>query len=299
MTRESEKGAPERGALWQAVLERTDRAIRCGALQKIPTRIEPVEEGGVTFLVHVVEALERKRRAGIMQRQTSLNPFLPYEENLFVAGISDTHVCLLNKFNVVEHHLLLVTREFEDQEDLLTVKDFDAMWACMAEFDGLAFYNAGTVAGASQPHKHLQQIPLPLGDGSRKTPVDAILMGVVDEARPATVPGLHFVHSVAGVRSLARLETMEAAKTTESLYKDMLQAVGRGGRPGPYNLLVTRDWMLLVPRSVEKCGSISVNALGFAGSLLVRDEQELSFVQKRGPMSILQNVAVTPKALSS
>ena len=228
-----------------------------------------------------------------MQKQTSVNPFLPYEEDLFVAGISDTHVCLLNKFNVVEHHLLLVTRELEDQEDLLTVKDFEAMWACMAEFDGLAFYNAGAVAGASQPHKHLQQIPLPLGDGSRRTPVDTILMGAVDEGRPATVPGLPFVHSVVGVRSLARLEAMEAAKTTESLYQDMLQALGLGRKPGPYNLLVTRDWMLLVPRSVEKCGSISVNALGFAGSLLVRSGEELSFVRERGPSALLRNVAVS------
>ena len=247
----------------------------------------------MTFLVHVVEALERKRRARIMQRQTSVNPFLPYEEDLFVADISDTHVCLLNKFNVVEHHLLIVTRELEDQEDLLNVKDFEAMWACMAEFDGLAFYNAGTAAGASQPHKHLQQIPLPLGGGSRRTPLDEILTGAVGEERFTTALGLPFVHSVAGVRSLTGLEATEAAETTQSLYLDMLQAVGRGRTRGPYNLLVTRDWMLLVPRSEEKCGSISVNALGFAGSLLVRDEQELSFVRERGPMTLLQNVAVT------
>ena len=29
----------------------------------------------------------------------------------------------------------------------------------LAEVEGLAFFNGGTVAGASQPHKHLQVVP--------------------------------------------------------------------------------------------------------------------------------------------
>ncbi len=34
---------------------------------------------------------------------------------------------------------MIVTRRFEDQEELLTLRDLEAMWACMAEFEGLAF----------------------------------------------------------------------------------------------------------------------------------------------------------------
>jgi ATP adenylyltransferase len=44
---------------------------------------------------------------------------------------------------------------------------------------------------------------------------------------------------------------------------------------GLYNLLFTHDWMLLVKRSTEFFGTISVNALGFAGGLLARDDQEM------------------------
>ena len=43
--------------------------------------------------------------------------------------------------------------------------DFDALARGLAAIDGLAFYNGGTVAGASQPHKHLQLVPVPLGVG--------------------------------------------------------------------------------------------------------------------------------------
>jgi len=61
---------------------------------------------------------------------------------------------------------------------------------------------------------------------------------------------------------------------------------------GPYNLLVTRRWMLLVPRTQEHFGSISVNALGFAGSLFARDATETDALRAAGPMSALKAVAV-------
>jgi ATP adenylyltransferase len=62
-------------------------------------------------------------------------------------------------------------------------------------------------------------------------------------------------------------------------------------RMAPYNLLVTRRWMLAVPRSRERFDSISVNALGFAGSLFVRDAAEMQRLREAGPMRVLQEVA--------
>ena len=54
------------------------------------------------------------------------NPFLPYEEDLWVSHLSPSHTLLLNKFNVVPYHLLVVTREFQSQQDPLKAADFDA-----------------------------------------------------------------------------------------------------------------------------------------------------------------------------
>jgi ATP adenylyltransferase len=257
--------------------------------------MEFVEEGGTRFQVHLVQQLERKRRAKIAQRQTGANPFLPYEEALFVADISATHLCLLNKFNVMDHHLLIVTREFEDQETLLTAPDFEAMWLCMREFDSLAFYNSGEVAGASQAHKHLQLVPLPLGAGGERTPIEGLLTeasfeGSVGQGSLGTLPAFHFSHSLAHVSHLKSASPSEAARATKAIYLEMLRGWVESGTPRPYNLLVTRDWMLFVPRSVEMHGSISVNALGFAGSLLARDEGELGVIRKRGPLGILEDV---------
>jgi ATP adenylyltransferase len=86
----------------------------------------------------------------------------------------------------------------------------------------------------------------------------------------------------------------EAARATEEIYLEMLGAENRTAPPEPYNLLLTRDWMLYVPRRLEKYGSISVNALGFAGSLLARDEGELEVIRNRGPLAILADVGVRP-----
>jgi ATP adenylyltransferase len=282
----------EAGTLWSSMLERTELALACGALERIPTRNETVEERGIRFLVPVVENIERKRTAGRVQKREGTNPFLPYEDDLFVADISETHVGLLNKFNVVEHHLLIVTREFEEQDDLLNVRDFESMWACLAEFDGLAFYNAGTIAGASQPHKHLQQVPVPLGFGPERIPLEPFLAAAGLDRELGSVPGLPFVHAVAKVESLSALEASEAACRTEAIYQQMLREVGLENEPGPYNLLVTREWMLMVPRTKETYESISVNALGFAGSILVRDEKELELVRAHGPMAVLEHVAI-------
>jgi ATP adenylyltransferase len=49
--------------------------------------------------------------------------------------------------------------------------------------------------------------------------------------------------------------------------------------------------MLLVPRAEEFFGTISVNALGFAGALLAKNDQEKETLKQRGPMAVLKHTA--------
>ena len=96
------------------------RALLSGALEPVATRSTFLEDGGVRFVVRIVERIERKKASQEAQEKSGRNPFLPYEGELFVADVSPTHVALLNKFNVMENHLLVVTRRFEEQASLLT-----------------------------------------------------------------------------------------------------------------------------------------------------------------------------------
>jgi ATP adenylyltransferase len=50
--------------------------------------------------------------------------------------------------------------------------------------------------------------------------------------------------------------------------------------------------MLLVPRAFESFSSIPVNSLGFAGTLVVRNEEQMKILLDHGPMTVLRNVAV-------
>jgi sulfate adenylyltransferase (ADP) / ATP adenylyltransferase len=285
------------GTLAQTVDRVTEAALRAGALVPIATEQRWIERDGVRFLVRVVSSLARKRRAKTVK---TVNPFLPYDPALFVAEVSRTHICLLNKFNVIDRHLLIVTRDFQDQETLLTVADFEALSACMAKIDGLGFYNGGTVAGASQPHKHLQLVPLPLAYDGPSVPLEPLLAAAETDGTAGRVPGLPFRHAFARLDASLFRGPTAAAEAIHERYRALLaatgiEAVAVGGethQSAPYNLLLTREWMLLVPRSHECFETISVNALGFAGSLFVRDAEQLKTIDNRGPMTVLRRVAI-------
>ncbi len=296
----------EPGILWEKVQQRTEEAIESGALQSIPTDSDFIEANGIRFLVRILSNLVRKDEAKQTQNKKpqksgqEFNPFLPYERDLFVADISPTHVCLLNKFNVVDYHLLLVTREFEDQEMLLTLADFEAMWAGLQQLDGLAFYNGGKEAGASQRHKHLQLVPIPIAPEGPRIPIEPAIASATVVNGVGMIADFPFACAIAFCEPDLFHTPLEAAQITLTSYYKLLEAVGLNPQetapkqPGPYNLLVTRDWMIIVPRSQENFNSISINSLAFAGSLFVRNPQEMQMLKEAGPLKILQTVTQSP-----
>jgi ATP adenylyltransferase len=289
------------GTLRAAIGRATQLALASGSLQPIDTEQEEIEDCGVRFLVRLVSSLARKaeRHAGLQQTEPA-DPFLPYDPSLFVADISPTHVALLNKFPLLDHHTLIVTRAFEPQETLMHAGDFAALAACMVEFEALGFYNGGRAAGASQDHKHLQLVPCPLARGRTELPIEPLLRHARRSGSVGGVPGLPFRHASAVLAAEIWARSESTGESLTRIYRDLCRAAGIEGlevrgqlqQSGAYNLLLTREWMLLVPRSRECWASISVNALGFAGSLFVKDKVQLERVRSTGPMSVLKQVAL-------
>lgn len=286
------------GTLWQSIIARSQSALACGALQPIATETRTLVDHGAHFDVHVVSSLTRKIADGLghwqvpARHEQRANPFLPFENDLFVADISDSHLCLLNKYNVIDHHVLIVTRAFERQEDLLTYADFEALWSCMAEFDALGFYNSGRLAGASQPHKHLQLVPLPLSPRARDIPTSVLFGEPTDIGRPIRLRGLPFAHAFAWIDTADTRAPTKQVTDIFALYKKLLGASDADSADPPtYNLLVTRRFMLLVPRRVERFEKVAVNALGFAGSFFVGRQESLETIVRTGPMALLREVS--------
>lgn len=293
-----------KGTLWQYIVRTTERALRIGALLPIPTNYEFIEDSGIRFFIRILSSLKRKdedrQKMEAFVSGNKVNPFLPYDENLFVADISETHIALLNKFNVVEYHLLIVTRNFEEQETLLTIHDFEAMWTCMTEYNGIGFYNGGEAAGASQRHKHLQIVPLPIAPEGPEVPIEPLLEDASFFKGLGILPVLPFLHVFVRFPDEILSSIQDAAKITFEFYSSMLRKAGLETpdvailkrQSAPYCLLVTRKWMLLVPRSKEFFSSISINSLGFAGALLVRNKEQMELLKKHGPMAALKTVTL-------
>lgn len=289
------------GTLRERISHVTQQALASGALHSLPTTYEFVEQAGVRFVVRRLAVLERKAEARRQQEAkktvqgVDFDPFLPYEDDLYVADLGEKHVCLLNKFNVFDHHLLIVTKAFEEQEALLNLEDFSALAHCMSEFEGLAFYNGGSVAGASQRHKHLQYVPLPLASEGPAIPTERLIQEALD-TKVASNAGLPFRCAVAPLSASFVAPASVIAQQLHAIYLSLFESLGlhttSSLQPAPYNLLATCHWMMLIPRSQEHYETISVNALGFAGSLFVRNQAEMDLLCAAGPMQVLTEVAI-------
>jgi ATP adenylyltransferase len=266
------------------VQEAMQRALAEGALHPTETQTVLLDSDGVRFIVRSVSSLVRKDKA--RDAASATDPLGDYDASLFVDHLAPSHYILLNKFPLLAGHLLLVTRRFERQEQLLTAEDFAALSACLSEVDGLGFYNGGVEAGASQPRKHLQLVPLPLAP---RSPDAVPIERVLDSG--ARLPFRH---------TFARLAPQATAAALHALYRELLHQCGISAiaaaegelQSAPYNLLVRRSWMLVVPRSRACFESMPVNALGFAGSLFVRSQEDLDRVRAVGPMQVLRAVAL-------
>ncbi|NDG00332.1 MAG: hypothetical protein EB123_02595 [Synechococcaceae bacterium WBB_32_011] len=61
---------------------------------------------------------------------------------------------------------------------------------------------------------------------------------------------------------------------------------------GAYNLLISRNWFVLIPRTSDGHEGFSLNALGYAGYLLATNESNLAWLEINGPNALLAHAAV-------
>lgn len=258
--------------LWQRMEQVGKAARQQGHLVSIPNDVEVIEESGIPFVLRYAPALiEKIRSYGAPRRQ---NPFLPPEPDLFVESVGETHNLILNKYNVLPIHGLITTKVFVEQTDLLSYDDFQAVALVLSEVDGLVFYNGGPTAGASQAHRHFQIVPKDLGNGV--LPIDDAVTQWHQHQLSHIFP---FQHRLFWLPNLDADSLLDAWKKMEYSCQ-------------PYNLLITRQWMMVIPRSQESAGQISMNSLAFAGALLAKNELEIDYIKRRGILQMLKEVSL-------
>lgn len=262
-------------AIWQRMTDVAELARRNGHLLSIPNEFQIVEDGGVPFVVRYAPQLIEKIKASKAPKRD--NPFLPPEPELTVGPIGDKHQLILNKFNVLECHGLIVTNEFVEQTDQLALDDFAAVSQVLTDTDGLIFYNGGERAGASQRHRHFQIVPKDMGAGV--LPIQQRIESLAHPERQALFP---FQYRFFALPDWSPETLFDAWLKLEFAWQ-------------PYNLLISQQWMLVVPRHQESVHGISMNSLAFAGALLAKNQQEMDIILSTGPIALLQQVCCSGK----
>jgi ATP adenylyltransferase len=293
-----------------------EKARATGDLLYFDSIVHSHSESNLEFEIRLCPALQKKTALPSLDEPPAekSDPFAPpYIPNLHVGDLKsddgDEYAVLFNKYSVIPHHFLLVTKEFKSQSSPLypseLVQTYQLLLAARKVGKHfIAFYNCGANSGASQLHKHLQFIPIE-DDGP---PIERLARSVNLESieKPFALAALPYANHVYRFPPYFSPSSPKFEQTLSQAYLFLLDLVISTIRHDPeypagkpsYNMVLTLEHMHLIPRRretyvLEKTGeAVSVNALGFAGMLLVKSEEELEAVKSESVGNILKGVGV-------
>jgi ATP adenylyltransferase len=272
------------GRYGTAALRCSDVAEANGALIPLDTALE----GLARCEPFVIRRLESATPKHLRREGPKPNPFLPWDQRLEVERLGSSHLLLLNKFPVQRGHLLLITQQWRPQAGWLEQADWRQLAAVDACTSGLWFFNSCPEAGASQPHRHLQLLPREPSEVC--CPLDSAIRAQLAGLEDPWPWRYRVSHRTAPAGA-------EAAVELERLYLEQTESLGLGQpsmseHPGaPYNVLISPDWFMTVARTREHAAGFSVNALGFAGYLLLTNGSDRDWLERHGPLELLRTVA--------
>lgn len=242
------------------------------------------------------------------------NPFLNPSPDLLVTSIpqqNPRHIIVLNKYPVITRHFILATKAVKAQTDLLEEDDLARAYSCLKAWqqDGtpsegklFAFFNSGEYSGASQPHRHVQFLPVKdmyAGEDRAewKPLIEYMTLSSKNEIQRqpiSSLPFLHFAHLIPDEPSSSRLfqiyerlyKAAEASVFEQDENRGALPHYTSGGHGRvkiSYNLAITTSTMAICPRMAEGAhlfsneeedSMVSLNGTILAGTLMVKAERE-------------------------
>jgi ATP adenylyltransferase len=232
------------------------------------------------------------------------------------------HNLVLNKFAIVPEHFILSTAEFHPQTDLLEGLDLAATYACieayhkscakgemgsnLGEGELFAFFNSGDFSGSSQPHRHIQLLPVArMREGLDGAEWDVLAHRLVGEVKdlPFTTFAEHIEPGMtpealraAYLRLYRHACAAVAAFTHKPEIAEGAEKQTAGEAKISYNLAMTRHALIVCPRLAEGgpiwdngevIGKLSMNGTVLAGTALVKNQVEWDAL-RNDPNELLQ-----------
>ncbi|KAI0455333.1 HIT-like domain-containing protein [Xylaria acuta] len=289
-----------------------------GDLIYYPTQVAILTVGSLAFQLRYSPSLAQKPKLP-KPVEPNARPFNPFENPspaLLVAQLPPSHRLVLNKFAIVPEHFILATRDFKPQTHLLETGDVDAAYACMEAYRSageelFVFFNSGDHSGASQPHRHLQLLPVGrMKDGLGNTEHGGEWGVLADKVcgREKAVPFAVFTSPIS-----ADMNANERHLTYLSLYKRAARAamvnvepVEEGEAQISYNFAMTSTCMALCPRTADGApikddngnviGNVALNGTVLAGTALVKSKLEWDALKTANTIlsDVLGKIGISP-----
>ncbi|KAJ5766258.1 uncharacterized protein N7511_003874 [Penicillium nucicola] len=301
------------------------------------THLSIINAAGISYQLRYCPALAKKPsniKPDNGPKVPKPDPFQNPTPELLIAQFppeNPAYNLILNKFPVIPNHFLLVTRDWQAQTDVLEKADLEATYEVLKAWNPseqgqtngsktqgqgqsqslFAFFNSGDDSGASQPHRHLQFLPVEAmrqpGSETWHPLIDLLTSQCTSPpSSPSSTPkfqhlsALSFAHFALPLPPNPSPEALYSVYTT--LYKAAVAATQgyspyqytepvptHGASRISYNLAMTRSKMMICPRRQETAvvpidaaaaadivdpGVLSLNGTILAATLMVKAESE-------------------------
>ncbi len=274
----------KRESIWRLSLKRTRQAIISKSIIPFKTKLKVQKRSNYKYELRTLIGKPKIHKNTVGPK---LNPFMPWEKELEILKINNTHVLILNKYPVELGHMLLITNTWKPQNGWLDYHDWSSLSYVNKDTSGLWFFNNSSNAGASQPHRHLQLLRRKDDNNicPRQSWYDDYLLGRY--SNNIILNNSCIVH---------RLNNRCSADELNHVYLNLCKKMDIGDPLNniipvkSYNLLITNKWMAIISRNTESYKGFDINALGFAGYFLVTPISDISWFNNNNAEDLLEAV---------
>ncbi|KAF2467226.1 Ap4A phosphorylase-like protein II [Lindgomyces ingoldianus] len=302
---------------------------------------------GIPFQLRYCPALAKKPVPGkddASAPKKKPDPFHNPSADLLIADIptlNPSHLLVLNKFPVIRDHFILATKTNKEQTHVLEQDDLEATYACLKAWQNnmeqghqkrlFAFFNSGEHSGASQPHRHLQFLPVECMKEGKQSKGWDLLIDIISSQSDTSLkhgvgwpsgllqhPAIPFAHFALRLPSepsgpqllLAYDQLYQSAKKAVEEYIETnpstlaLHPIEEGSLPISYNMAMTTTAIAICPRRSEghtlrhddgsEIGLIALNGTTLGGTLMVKNQEEWDVLRTQSGRldSILEAIGI-------
>ncbi|MDI1485967.1 MAG: hypothetical protein OHK93_004156 [Ramalina farinacea] len=227
-----------------------------------------------------------------METQDPTISDIPRPSSLHIGAVPPSHILDLNAYPVLRpSYLLLTNSSTHRQTSPLNVADVHAAWTAADRLESgshgvkyMVIYNCGREAGCSRSHKHMQLFPCP---------PDFVLFPDRTPDECLKVPYVYELVRLDPSSSRADDTTLQIFTAYRTCLQRARAVLGiEEGEHVPHNVVLVREWILVIPRRKGRVGGVSANAAGMMGLVWVASEEELEEWSRRGGFRLLGELGI-------